>query len=71
MIQPGHFWRKIQRAQADYDRLDPHPGVVPEYFHQWTQEQYGIQFVATGRGDLTYNIVDEQKYLIFELKYSN
>ena len=72
MADPGHFWRKMQRCKADYDRLDPHPGVLPEHFHQWVLAEYGIEFLPAHDNFIASlcNIVDEQKYLLFELKYS-
>lgn len=73
MADPGHFWRKVQRARDDYACLNPHP-VVPSDFQSWLLNQYGIQLVPARDGGIhlanTYNIVDEQKYLIFELRYS-
>jgi hypothetical protein len=73
MADPGYFWRKIQRVKADYDVLDPHPGVLPSEFRQWLLAEYGIQLIPARDGfnlSNTYEIVDEQKYLVFELKYT-
>jgi len=73
MADTGYFWLKMQRCKADYDRLDPHPGVLPEDFRRWLLAEYGVQLIPARDGfnlSTTYEIVDEQKYLVFELKYA-
>ena len=72
-LNPGHFWRKVQRCKADYDSLRPHPGVQPEDFQQWILTEYGIELTRDRYSinlENKYNVVDEHKYLLFELKYS-
>ena len=43
-----------------------------ESFYVWLQEEHGIKLCFTPEGDLTLanEIVNEQKYLLFTLKYS-
>jgi len=72
MADPGYFWRKIKRVRSEYIQTCPFPGPSIEDFHRWILNEYGIEFIPTDNDFLanTFNIVDEQKYLLFELKYS-
>ena len=62
------FWLQIKNAKQDYDNQ---PGQNPFYF--WLQENYGIRlnYFVDGSGYAGHDIVDQQKYLLFLLKYQN
>ena len=61
------WWYYLQRAQLDYkatsgDKVN---------FQFWLAEHYGIQIYYDLDGILpNYDILDEQKYLLFKLKYA-
>ena len=62
-------WTKVSRAKKEYDRLD-HP---KDSFYAWLQLEYGIKLRFAPDGDLTLSneIVDNYKYVLFLLKFSN
>ena len=64
----GTTWVKVSRAKSEYDQLKP-----TESFYVWLQSEYGLKLTFTPDGDLQLanEIVDEQKYTIFLLKFSN
>ena len=64
----AQVWAMVHKANDDYNKL-PHP---KESFYVWLQEEHGIKLCFTPEGDLTLanEIVNEQKYLLFTLKYS-
>jgi hypothetical protein len=64
----GTTWVKVSRAKSEYDQL-----TTTESFYVWLQSEYGLKLTFTPDGDLQLanEIVDEQKYTIFLLKFSN
>ena len=59
--------QQIKDAKKDYDTQHPQS----EMFFPWLLENYGIQLHFDGPLITTdYTVTDEQKYLIFLLKYS-
>jgi len=64
----GTTWVKVSRAKNEYDQL-----TTTESFYVWLQSEYGLKLTFTPDGDLQLanEIVDEQKYTIFLLKFSN
>ena len=65
----GIIWQKIAGAKKDFDQLNSYN----KDFSVWIKDTYGInlQFDQDGMISLNSSIIDEQKYLIFLLKYSN
>jgi hypothetical protein len=60
------FWLQIKDAKKDYDKT----GGSKESFFPWLLDNYGIQVNFEGMLINTKrDVVDEQKYLIFLLKY--
>ena len=63
------FLGKLKRAREDYER------TVGAYdvnsFLNWLSDVYGVAVIVK-EGDLSsdYDVVDEQKFLLFELKYT-
>ena len=63
------FLGKLKRAREDYEK------TIGEYnvngFLLWLHDVYGVTVIVRD-GDLTsdYEVVDEQKFLLFELKYT-
>jgi hypothetical protein len=64
----GTTWVKVSRAKSEYDQL-----TTTESFYVWLQSEYGLKLTFTPDGDLQLanEIVDEQKYTIFLLKFTN
>jgi hypothetical protein len=64
----GQVWSMVSSAKNDYDSIT----ASKESFYVWLQETYGIKLQFTPDGDLQLanEIVNEEKYLIFALKYS-
>ena len=64
----GVEWMKVNRAKQEYDSVD-HP---KESFYVWLQEQYGLKLQFTPDGDLKLSneIIDDLKYTIFLLKFT-
>ena len=64
----GDTWAKINRANQEYGR-----GKHSESFYVWLQQEYGIKLQFTPEGDLKLSneIIDEQKYMLFLLKFSH
>lgn len=66
------FWETLVNLKREYDTN----GVLldAESFLNWLEEKYGIRVfrenISNGITD-DYEIVDEQKFLIFMLKYSD
>jgi hypothetical protein len=65
----GTTWVKVSRAKREFDCLKQQEGS----FYAWLQSEYGLKLTFTPDGDLQLanEIVDEQKYTIFLLKFSN
>ena len=63
------FLSKIRRARDLYEQ--DHPYDVSK-FVEWMQDNYGVKIIQNENGlTAECNVVDEQKYLIFELKFSS
>ena len=60
------WWEMLQKAEIDY-RVT---GGDKAKFQFWLTEHYGLQIYYDYDGILpNHDIVDEQKYLLFQLKY--
>ena len=62
------YWRKLMRVKKEFETTDLNQSL----FSTWLTEQYGIKLNFDNDGNITdeMSIVDEQKYLLFELKYA-
>ena len=73
------YWRQMAQANADFRESRPPCRVngIKDFsdelraFEQWMREQWGLD-VSMGQDGPSpyYTVVDEQKYLLFELKYA-
>lgn len=62
-----HWWDMLQKAEIDYRST----GGDKANFQFWLTENYGLQIYYDYDGILpNHDIVDEQKYLLFKLKYA-
>ena len=73
------YWRRLKRANEDF-RARHTPRMVNGYtdflaekraFSQWMLNQWGLEVVVEQDGySPYYTVKDEQKYLLFQLKYA-
>ena len=69
------YWRRLSRAAEEWTEQNPRHwmGVRndPVGFNDWLQEHYGFRTVYDETGGITGqpDIRDDQKYLVFLLKY--
>lgn len=65
-------WRTLEQAKAEHDTIRLAQGLAFDLdaFSAWMEETYGIQLqqVDTMIGQ-KFKIVDEAKYLVYQLKY--
>ena len=65
-------WRTLQQAKAEHDNLRTAQGLIFELgaFAAWLETTYGIRLQKEeGMIGPRFNIVDEQKYLVYKLKF--
>jgi len=66
------YWMKLRNANADYRRQHQHDNIKEEQegFQQWMRDQWGLEVGLESQGYTPYfQVLDERKYLLFELKY--
>jgi len=68
-----HF-RRLKLCKDEYDQLSHtvEPGVTFLSFNDYIQEYYGIRLSVADSGEafgLDYVVLDEQRYVIFVLKF--
>ena len=66
----GHveFLGKIRRARDLYEQTNAYD---VDLFVQWLREEYGVDIIQNQDGlTADYTVVDEQKFLLFELKFT-
>jgi hypothetical protein len=66
-------WRTLQQAKAEHDNLRISQGLSFELgaFATWLEETYGIRLIKEeGMIGPGFDIVDEQKYLVYKLKFA-
>jgi hypothetical protein len=65
--QDGKWWDLLRKAQLEYNTT----GGNKADFQFWLNEHYGLQIYYDYDGILpNHDIVDEQKYLLFKLKFA-
>lgn len=69
------FWLMTRKAKAEYilDHARPQddPNAIDNGFYYYLQHTYGIKLhLENGHIKPDYEIIDEQAYLVFVLKYS-
>jgi len=63
----GNWWDMLRKAELDYRAT----GLPKADFQFWITEHYGLRIYYDYDGILpNHDIVDEQKYLLFKLKYA-
>ena len=68
-IDRGKYWSGISKAAKEYYAVCDQPN--PDGIEAYLRDEYGIKMVLTTGQMITgdYSIVDEQKHLIFLLKF--
>jgi hypothetical protein len=66
------WWPRMFKAREEFDRIMDLNTATIETFNDWLEIEYGVRIVLDRVGDITdeYTITDEQKFLIFELKFA-
>lgn len=69
----NQYWKMLKRAYNDYlslvDGTEYNEGI--NGFYYFMQQNYGLQpELIDGKFGSSYNIVNEQKYFLFRIKYS-
>jgi len=70
------YWQKLKLARSEYAKNTKI--VAPTFedeangFYYFMQHEFGIKVMLDEQGNITNNfeIIDEHKYLLFELKYT-
>ena len=68
------FWAKIKRARIEFFREHQDNSLLlGREFIDWLNERYGIRLDQdeSGRIKTFYEVTDEHKQLIFEIKFSS
>lgn len=68
------YWAMLRKANADYLKLTEQASIEYELgqgaFYYYLQQNYGLKVeLIDGKIAGDYHVVDEQKYLLFVLKY--
>ena len=67
------YWQRLTRANEEYRREHDHGGDFEGEkisFYQWMQDQWGLKIDVESEGITPYyTVVDEQKHLLFLMKY--
>jgi hypothetical protein len=72
-IENYSYWLSLRRAKVEFDNIRIKEGIVSdlEDFARWVEHEYGIRIEqiddTIGQG---FEVVDEQKYLIYKLKFA-
>lgn len=63
------FLGKVRRARDLYEQDNTYD---VDKFITWMQDEYGVKIIQNGDGlTADYEILDEQKFLLFNLKFSS
>jgi len=66
------WWPRLFKAREEYFGLSDLNTATIETFQSWLEDEYGLRLVLDNSGAITdqYKIIDEQKYIVFGLKFS-
>lgn len=65
------WWPRLFKAREEYFSSSDHTNATIEMFQAWLEDEYGLRLVLDDTGSITdqYKIIDEQKYILFGLKF--
>lgn len=60
------YWNRLTQAHRDYDQV-----TTTMTFIEWTADTWGLQIQLDNENRYTaeYTVLDEEKFLLFQLKY--
>jgi len=65
---PNVYWSKLMKARDEYLALNG--GQIDPNFYEWLKDTYGIRTIIKGGAiSSKYEITDEKKYILFNLKF--
>ena len=68
LVKRNRYWASLKDMRSDFMKDGAVPGEGS--FYEWVEDKYGIQVLEEGGMILgRYNIVDDNKYLVYWLKY--
>jgi hypothetical protein len=71
-VKEYDHWRTLQMAKAEYDNMRIEQGLKFELddFTAWLEETYGVRLQKEeGMIGPRFDIVDQDKYLVYQLKF--
>lgn len=71
-VKKYKHWKTLIKAKANFDKLWAESGKPEDIdaFYSWLEETYGIRLQRIeGMIGQDFTIVDEQKYLVYKLKF--
>jgi hypothetical protein len=68
IVKRNRYWASLKDMRSEYMKADTGPNDTS--FYSWVEDKYGIQVLEEGGMILgSYNIVNDNKYLVYWLKY--
>lgn len=71
VVKRNRYWASLKNMHSEYVGLDHgYCSLSDKKFYSWVEDRYGIQVLEEGGMLLgRYNVVDDNKYLVYWLKY--
>ena len=67
----NEYWVMLKRAQKDYTENECDGTVSFGGFRYWMERRWGLAIeLVDGNISASYNVTDESKYLLFQMKYA-
>lgn len=69
----NEYWDMIRRAHKDYEANECHGHKADSFggFRYWVERRWGLAIeLVDGKISAEYNVVDESKFLLFQMKYA-
>jgi hypothetical protein len=66
------WWPRLFKAREEYFGLSDLNTATIETFQDWLEVDYGVKLILDDAGAITdqYTVIDEQKFILFNLKYA-
>jgi hypothetical protein len=72
-IENYNYWLSLRRAKSEFDNIRIKQGILIDFgdFARWIEHEYGIRLEQIDNAiGQNFEVVDEQKYLIYKLKFA-
>ena len=67
----NNYWDMLRRAQKDYTENECDGNITFGGFRYWMERRWGLAIeLVDGNISAGYNVTDESKYLLFQMKYA-